>query len=97
MSEWRPEGWKNPWSNPDVIVEFDKHLMAMRTADGTTPERVLAEDRRDIYEAGANAILAALRDCTDSCHTGRGSFTRMAEYLSLFCNPGTLVFIPDEE
>ena len=49
------------------------------------------------YEAGADAMLAALRDCTDSCHTGRGSFTRMAEYLSLFCNPGTLVFIPDEE
>ena len=60
MSKWRPKRWNNPWSNPDVIVEFDKNFMAMRTADGTTPERVLAEDRRDIFEFGADAMLEAL-------------------------------------
>lgn len=57
---WRPENWENPWSNPDVVVEFDKNFMAMRTADGTAPERVWAEDRRDIYEFGADAMLRGL-------------------------------------
>ena len=71
------------WGNPNTA--------AIEGGDTDAPFRFKE------YEAGADAMLAALRDCTDSCHTGRGSFTRMAEYLSLFCNPGTLVFIPDEE
>ena len=93
MSEWRPEGWKNPWSNPDVIVEFDKHLMAMRTADGTTPERVLAEDRRDIYEAGANAMLTALR-AGHPCHVNAEG---MSITFPLGVIKGSFVFIPDKE
>lgn len=58
--KYRPKNWKNPWSNPSIVVEFDKNFMAMRTADGTTPERVLAEDRRDIYEAGADTMLMGI-------------------------------------
>lgn len=90
MADWRPDGWGNPWSSPDAIVEFDKNLMALRTADGTAPERVLAEDRRDIYEAGASAMLAALREQHGVRYEGG-----TVAFNRLNGEHGTLVFIPD--
>ena len=103
MSEWRPtEDWENPWSGPDVVVEFNKTLMALRTADGTTPERVLAEDRRDIYEAGADAIVVALKLRGErwviggSCDCGSPDGVAV-DSLTVSGKSGTLVFIPDEK
>ena len=57
---WRPDNWGNPWNDPKNVVEFCQEFMDMRTADGTSPEDIMRQDRRDIYEYGADQMLKAL-------------------------------------
>ena len=96
--KYRPPGFKNPWGNPDVTVEFDKNFMAIRTADGTTSERVFAEDRRDIYEAGADAMLEGLKTESDKQKTAWSLIGEMmGNAMANQRNPkGSWVFIPDD-
>ncbi len=77
---WRPDGWKNPCV---LIILTEKQVLK-----GTTTETE-GYDRRTIpdpvYEAGADALLKALRKTgwhvTDECLPARKN--------------GTWVFIPD--
>jgi hypothetical protein len=48
------------------------------------------------YEAGADAMLAALRKSDRAVQTGNGSFKNLAIYSQMYENCGTLVFIPDD-
>ena len=73
MSEWRPEGWRNPY--PDINAGFP------------TNDFIYSEyDLFDAHEAGADAIVAALR--TKGTHYDEHDH---------FLYPGTWVFIPDKE
>ncbi len=75
MSEWRPEGWENPY--PDINAGFP------------TNDFIYSEyDLFDAHEAGADAILAALK--TRRVET-RPKRARIAS------KDGTVVFIPDKE
>ena len=71
MSEWRPEGWENPYD--------DGSCDCRQGAEGTA------------YEAGADAILAALK-AGHPCHVD-------AEGISINFPKGyikgSFVFIPD--
>ncbi len=80
MAEWRPEDW------------FDTvhHRPEDESDDG-----VYESDWDDGYEAGADAIVAALKKSLHAVRKGRGSLLFLAEYVDKFEGPGTLVFIPD--
>ena len=96
MSEWRPEGWEDPYEGMECKLVHTGPL----------------EDRpwclcnvRLVYEAGADAMLAALRKVGT---TGEFYFNKIGEIkcsgayanddtpLSLF-REGTVIFIPDEK
>ena len=82
MSEWRPDGWENPYEGEGHVTLYGH--------DASDLARIA-------FNAGTDLTLAKLKDSTDSVHTGRGSLTRLAEYVALRSNEGTLVFIPDEK
>ena len=77
MSEWRPGDWENPYGEVAVADDFDK-------------EPTMLLSLRPVFEAGADAILAALRE------------QDIREFETLVGGvdgrpSGTLVFIPDKE
>ncbi len=80
----RPKDWENPWNDPKNIVKFDKNFMSMRTKDGTSPEDVMRQDRRDIYEAGADAMLEALFKMAEESPTG--TFHVSSRVINIFTN-----------
>lgn len=84
--KWRPEGWGNPYPMVGVSV----------------PENIPWSLLHNIYEAGANAMLEALRGigdywlgdaCDEECHLFPSLVHRdkLTERVK-----GHLVFIPDE-
>ena len=84
MSEWRPEGWENPY----LAVSYD---INNEDKAGGHPEamHILFENSK-VYEAGADAIVAALKEDSSS---------ERREPEPWFEPPifGTWVFFPDEE
>ena len=98
-NKWRPKEWKNPWNDPKNVVKFSKEAMNVRTKDGTSPEDVMRQDRRDIYEAGADAMLGMLKkDATYM--NGDTIIPAQGEYPEIHCPGGMvgwLVFIPNKE
>ena len=82
MNEWRPEGWKNPY--PDINAGFP------------TNDFIYSEyDLFDAHEAGADAILAALKEQSTRVDTGveKGIINLPFHGGSR----GFVVFIPDEK
>ncbi len=58
MSEWRPEGWENP----ELAVERCMANFAAASGVGAIPDNVWVLKRQTVcFEAGADAMLAALR------------------------------------
>ena len=83
MSEWRPEeGWENPYGTELVRGNFSDGREYVHDP----------EPEHDAYEAGADAMLEALReDHGVRYEGGTVAFHRLNN------EHGTLVFIPDEE
>jgi hypothetical protein len=81
MTKWRPEGWENPYPTMQQMREFhaDKAFF-------------YDPQCRNAFDAGADAMLEALKQQFDSEHLESYQTHNM-------CNgcPGTWVFIPDEE
>ena len=77
---WRPKGWENPYERP------------VRSGVMWTAE-LLTANVIDSYEAGADAILEALKD--DGVHFETGEWTDDATFEVE--EPGTVVFIPDKD
>ena len=76
---WRPEGWI-PKISFEEITHLKPSLVSMMT-----------EKECKIYEAGADAMLEALKK--DGVHFKKGEWTDDATFE--VDNPGTVVFIPD--
>ena len=96
MSEWRPEGWKNPY--PDINAGFP------------TNDFIYSEyDLFDAHEVGADAILAALKEggvygqYTEGVYEGPwlvgdgDEYFDISDVVSDENKKGYLVFIPDKE
>lgn len=78
---WRPENWKNPFVNP---IYYDL-LMTKETL----------EDFKQTFEAGADAMLKALRE--DGGHRVLPQDNEIPVKLNqLFPKVGWVVFIPDD-
>ena len=85
MSEWRPEGWANPF------IEHQYGITGCRA-----PEMCGGCDF-DLFESGADAMVVALTK--DSEHLLKADVSAVVqEYLKGgLLEHGTWVFIPDEE
>ena len=87
MSKWRPEGW------------FDT---VHHRPDEEGDDGVYESDWDDGYEAGADAMLAALKlrgehwEIGGSCDCGSPDGAAV-DNLTVSGKSGTLVFIPDKE
>jgi hypothetical protein len=77
MNNWRPDGWKNPHDR--------KYLKKIH---GNKPYQ-LQDYESHIFEAGADAMLEALKNSEGSFHVARSAFMGK--------NNGTWVFILDQE
>ena len=111
MSEWRPEGWENPSTEESLEAHgwrLDKTTLRWLKPDGDGHDLIpydVSVERRYAYEAGADAMLAALKGAGT---TGEFYFNKIGEIkcsgayangdtpLSLF-REGTVIFIPDEK
>ncbi len=70
MSEWRPGDWENPYGEVAVADDFDK-------------EPTMLLSLRPVFEAGADAIVAALRE--------EAKKMSPEEWLKLWYPPTTIV------
>ncbi len=67
MSEWRPEGWENPSTEESLEAHgwrLDKTTLRWLKPDGDGHDLIpydVSVERRYAYEAGADAMLTALR------------------------------------
>ena len=84
MSEWRPDGWDNPYNG-----------QAVRLAS-KTPTIICGTflTRQEIYEAGADAILEALREEHPQRINANKDIRSINFPMGLL--DGVFVFIPDE-
>ena len=55
---WRPNGWDNPYESPDTPYLSEKHILAAIDNPKSFYE---------MFEAGADAMLEALRELGNSC------------------------------
>ena len=76
---WRPEGWDNP------CEEYKKYF-------GDIEPSCVQEHEYYSYEAGADAMLDALKKQFDSEHLKAYELHHMTQGCA-----GTWVFIPDED
>lgn len=84
MKSWRPEGWGNPYPDGTEVVLTEKHLIQAME---------YPQSNYEVYDAGADAMLDALRKTGEHRESKWvddtfGLHTEIA---------GTLVFIPDDE
>ncbi len=80
MSEWRPEeGWDNPWQ--DILA--------------LSPDKQTQYLLDNIYEAGADAIVAALKEQSTRVDIGVEKGTINLPFHG--GSHGFVVFIPDEK
>ena len=74
MRGWKPEGWENPWGE----------ILAL------SPDKRTQYLLGDIFEAGGDAVVAALKKAGE--HLEEDSI-----FETWTTEPGTWVFIPDEK
>ncbi len=80
-NKWRPKGgWLNPY-------HYEGHLPAGGLTD-TNLLRVIEEQSHIVYEAGADAMLVALRDYNPSKYINSA--------VARLHKSGQWIFIPDE-
>ncbi len=88
MAEWRPDGWKNDYRREADVCGRQGHYR----------QGVRANSEAMAYEAGADAMLAALK--TD----GNADYCEAGDWIETVADnddgahiSGTWVFIPDEK
>ncbi len=81
MKQWRPDNWENPY-----IVE-DTHRCPVMDTSYSNPVR-----DADIFEAGADAMLGALK----AKENAKTEFAKEVWRRYFEPHRGTIVFIPDE-
>jgi len=87
-NRWRPEGWRNPY----LESIFDVKIKPCDTRTTTK------ESKAPYFEAGANAMLAAMRKRGIHSDMFYKEDTKDKLYfVTIQGKKGTLVFIPDDE
>jgi len=115
MSEWRPDGWENPSTEEYLEAHgwrLDKTTLRWLKPDGDGHDLIpydVSVERRYAYEAGADAIVAALKEggvygqYTEGIYEGPwivgddGTYFDISDVVSDENKKGYLVFIPDKE
>ncbi len=106
MSEWRPDGWENPSTEESLEAHgwrLDKTTLRWLKPDGDGHDLIpydVSVERRYAYEAGADAMLAALKGKTheETRLTGNPHIDGEWVYVEMRAadiKGWSVVFIPD--
>ncbi len=101
MSEWRPANWENPSTEESLEAHgwrLDKTTLRWLKPDGDGHDLIpydVSVERRYAYEAGADAIVAALKEQSTRVDTGVEKGTINLPFHG--GSHGFVVFIPDKE
>jgi len=93
---WRPENWKNPWGGE---YELDRATLVAKFPDGRCVPEVFRAGLENEFEAGADAMLRALKIESEKQKTAWQKIGELMGNVIARQNEtkGCWVFIPDEE